>query len=303
MGFDGMTQPARRMVLRLRILGEACMGHEDLGETSPIVAIYRELQALHPNWYVEIGKPSGAGWIAGTDLRTAKQGPFNVLLSDIGARLYTSDRRTIAASFALRYAWSSGIAIAPYLLYHCVPKISLDNVSFKFRANTSFERAALHGPEGVMLQQERVLEHPCVELISSPKALLSRLRDALVQQAEPIVAALYNWSHFSIRGSWGLITSSWGAQFFNIFSEIDGQERGLPHVRQLFEGTDVVSQMQPDFYPVTYRHVTHVYHRRASCCRFYKIPQGQLCASCPIVPQEERVRQNLAYMKHLSEHR
>ena len=279
------------------------MRREDLAETSPIVSIYRKLQALHPNWYVEIGQPRGAGWIAGTELRTALQGPFNVLLSEIGEQLHTADRRTIAASFALRYAWSSGIAIAPYLLYQCVPKISLDNVSFKFRANTSFERAALHVPEGVMLRQDRSVEHPSVEVLSSPKTLLGRLRDGLVQQAEPIVKALYDWSHFSIRGSWGQITSSWGSQFFNIFREINEQERGLSHVRQLFEGSDVVSQMQPAFYPVTYQHVTHVYHHRASCCRFYKIPQGQLCASCPIVSQEERVRRNQAYMKYLLEHR
>ena len=232
-----------------------------------------------------------------TDLRTAIQGPFNALLSHIGETFHTSDRRTIAASFALCYSWSSGIAIAPYLFRQCVPKISLDNVSFKFHDNTFFEQAALHQPEGVMLQQEGLARHPFIQSLSSPKALLCWLRDSLVHQAEPIVEALYAWSGFSIRGIWGLITSSWGAQFINICGEIDGQEGGLPQVRQFFEGNDVVSQMQPHFYPVTYQNVTHVYHRRASCCRFYRIPQGEYCASCPIVPQEERVQRNKAYMK------
>jgi len=84
-------------------------------------------------------------------LMTAGEGPFQALLARIGERLHTTDHRTIAASFALRYGWSSGIAMAPYLLYSCVPKITLDNVSFKFSENTSFERVALHHPEGVML--------------------------------------------------------------------------------------------------------------------------------------------------------
>jgi hypothetical protein len=278
------------------------MRHEDPAETSPIVAMYRELQAMHPNWYVEIGQPTGMGWIAGMDLTTAMQGPFHSLLSAIGGGLHTSDRRTIAASFALRYGWSSGIAIAPYLFYHCVPRISLDNVSFKFRDNTSFERAAVHRPEGAILRQDGVTEHPSMQVLPSPKALVSWLRDSLVQQAEPIVAALYDWSHFSIRGTWGMITSSWGSQFINLFGELNGQEQGLPHVREFFQGSDVAAQMQPDFYPVTYQRVTHIYHRRASCCRFYKIPQGDLCASCPIVSQEERVRRNQTYMKHLLEH-
>ena len=119
------------------------MNHADLDETPPIVAIFRDLQASHSNWHVEIGQPSGTGWIAGTDLRTAIQGPFDALLSAIGEGLHTSDRRTIVASFALCYGWSSGIAIAPYLFYQCVPKISLDNVSFKFHANTLFETSGL----------------------------------------------------------------------------------------------------------------------------------------------------------------
>jgi len=279
------------------------MRYEAIGETSPVISIYRELQRIHPTWHVEIGEPQGQGWIAGTDLRTASHGPFNALLTHAAERLHTSDRRTIAASFVMCYSWSSGIAIAPYLFRQCVPKISLDNVSFKFHENTFFQKAALHRPEGVMLQQDGSAVHPLIQSLSQPTELLDRLRNGLIQQAEPIVEALYNWSHFSIRGLWGLVTSSWATQFFNIYGEIDGQESGLQHVRQFFQGNDIVAQMQPDFYPVTFRNVTHIYHRRASCCRFYKIPQGQLCASCPIVSHEERLQRNQAYMKYLLERR
>jgi FhuF 2Fe-2S C-terminal domain len=275
------------------------MRHEDIGANSPIIAIYRELQQKHPNWHVDIGEPPERGWIRGTDLRTAKHGPFNALLSRTGEQFQTLDRRTIAASFALCYGWSSGIAIAPYLFRQCVPKISLDNVSFRFHENAFFQRAALHQPEGVILQQEGSAPHPSIQWISSPQALLARLRDELIQQADPVVEALYDWSHFSMRGIWGLMASSWGAQFINISGEIDGQEWGLPRVRQFFKGDDLVAQMQPDFYPVTFRNMTHVYHRRASCCRFYKFPQGQLCASCPIVSHEERLQRNRAYMQYL----
>jgi ferric iron reductase protein FhuF len=274
---------------------------EHLDKTSPIVAVLQALRARHANWYVELGQPAGRGWIAGSDLTIATEGPFNALLSAMGERLQTSDRRTIAASFALRYSWSCGIAIAPYLLHGCVPKITLDNVSFRFHEGTAFERAALHQPLGVMLQQDGVPEHPCIQSLPTPEALLRCLRISLVQQAEPVVEALYDWSKFSRRGIWGMITSSWGSQFFNIFGEIDGQEKGLACARHLFEGDDLASEMQPDFYPVRCKGITHVYHRRASCCRFYKLPGGQLCASCPIVSQDERLQRNQAYMKMLIE--
>ena len=275
---------------------------DDCRKTSPIIATYRELQAIRPNWYVEIGHPRGTGWIDGTDFRTAIEGPFNTLLSHIGERLHTTDRRTIAASFALRYGWSSGVAIAPYILHQCVPEISLENMSFKFNENTLFERVALHQPKGVMLQQDGVAHHPFIQFIPTPKALLSCLRTSLVQQAQPVIDALYGWSRFSIRGIWGMITSSWGSQFMNICDVLDEQKNGLACVLQLFEGDDLVSQMQPHFYPITYSNITHMYHRRASCCRYYRLEKRQYSASCPLISQEDRMQRNQAWMKHILEH-
>jgi hypothetical protein len=277
------------------------MNFEEGKAPSPIIAIYQELWARHPKWYVEIGRPRGTGWIPGTALMTAREGPFQALLVRIGEQLHTADRRTIAASFAVRYGWSAGVAMAPYLLYHCVPKITLDNVSFKFNENGSFERAALHHPEGVMLPQDGMAPHPSIQWLSSPQALIEWLRTSLMQQAQPIVDTLYEWSHFSLRGIWGMITSAWGSQFIHIFGEIGEQIQGLSCVRQFFEGNDVVSQMQPQFYPVTYEHVTHVYHRGASCCRYYLLRQGHYCASCPLISQEERLQRQRAWMKHLIE--
>jgi ferric iron reductase protein FhuF len=270
-------------------------------EASPITVVFQELRAIRSNWHVEIGRPSGTGWIRGADFRTARSGPFNALLTDIGERLRTSDKRTIAASFALRYGWSAGIAIAPFLLRQCVPNIALDNVSFKFHENTTFERAALHEPEGVMLPQEGVTAHPSVRWLPDQNALMAALRASLVRQAQPIVEALYEWSHFAERGSWGMITSSWASQLMNICAVVAEQKHGLPYASKLFEGDDVVACMRPTFYPVTYRHVTHVYHRRASCCRYYKLPHGDLCASCPLVGEEERIQRNQEYMRHLLE--
>ncbi len=47
---------------------------------------------------------------------------------------------------------------------------------------------------------------------------------------------------------------------------------------------------------VTYLDATHLYQRRASCCRIYLLPRMELCASCPLVSQEERLARR-AWMK------
>ncbi len=45
--------------------------------------------------------------------------------------------------------------------------------------------------------------------------------------------------------------------------------------------------------------MTHIYHRRATCCRYYLVPQGHYCASCPLISQAQRVQRNRAWMPDL----
>jgi len=255
---------------------------------SPIETAYTALRALNANWSVEIGRPSGAGWIHGEALRDARRGPFNDLLVRIGERAGTTDRRTVAASFALRFGWASAMAIAPYLKHGCVPDIALDNVAFKFKESTFFERTAIYQPRGAT---------------GDPEALLRTLRHALVAQATPVVEALYQWSGFARRGTWGMLTSSWASQFTGLCDTPDDQRGMLPVIDTFFRGNDDAALMQPRMHPVTCGTITHLYQRRASCCRYYLLPQGDLCASCPLVSQETRVRLNVEWMQAQLERR
>jgi hypothetical protein len=262
-----------------------------------LVEIYEALGALDASWRVEIGRPSGPGWMAGDDFRTAAAGPFNQLLTRIGERAGTADKRTIAASFALRFGWASAIAIAPYLRFRCVPDISLDNVSFKFRESTFFERTAIHAPRGLVVRDDPRAAHPMLTTVENEEALLAALRTALVEQSRPVVDALYSWSGFAPRGTWGQLTSSWASHFTALCEDPHDQRRMLPQIEALFAGHDIVAEMQPRMHAVTCLGVTHLYQRRASCCRYYLLPQGNLCASCPLVSHDERLERNRAWMK------
>jgi hypothetical protein len=270
---------------------------------SPVAWIYEALRALDASWNVEIGTPSGAGWIAGADLRDAQAGPFLDLLLRIGGRARTADRRTIAASFALRFGWASAMAIAPYLRFQCVPDISLDNVSFKFKASTFFERTAIHVPRGTVTASDRRAGHAMLSTVPDAQALLRELRHALASQAAPVVEALYDWSGFARKGTWGMLTSSWAAQFTALCEDRNDQRAVLPAIEALFTGGDEVYKMRPRMHAVACGDTVHAYQRRASCCRWYLLPQGELCASCPLVSHEERVQRNVAWMKQQLERR
>ncbi len=262
---------------------------------SPIEPILAQCRGS-ASWSTDVGRPQAPGWIAGSDLRNAHDGPLNTLLTRIGERAQTTDRRTIAASFAVRYGWASAMGIAPCVLNDCVPDISLENISLKFRDSTFLERTAVHEPRGTLVEGAPGADHPQVTRVATRDLLLRELRAALVVQSSPVVDALHAWSGFSRRGTWGLLTSSWAAHVTGLFAGND-QRAVLPALRQLFAGDDLAAVMQPRLHAVTYGRVTHLYQRRASCCRWYLLPKGELCTSCPLVSHEERVVRNLAWMR------
>lgn len=267
--------------------------------TSPVVDVFDALRAANPRWHIAIGNPGTEdGWIPGTAFRTPDAGPFGELLTRMQARLATPDRMTVAASFALRFGWAASVAIAPYLLHRCVPDISLDNISVKFRVDTLFERTAVHVPRGTMLRSE-ASRHSCIETVASDEALRARLRQALFEQTQPVVDALRKWSGFAPKGTWGQITSSWASQFIAVYERRGCQADAKPVIEAFFAGSDDVARMQPALHPVTLGEVTHLYQRRASCCRFYLLPGKDLCASCPLVSHDDRVARNLAFMKKM----
>lgn len=266
---------------------------------SPLQAAFARLRAIDSKWQIEVGEPSGDPyWLRGTDMVTACDGPFRILLERIADRLRTRDRRTVAASFALRFGWTASAAIGPVMISGCLPSVVLGNVSFRFREDTLFERTTVHELRGFAIRAADDRQHPKIQTLMDLDALIQQLRWELSAQAAPVVEALYEWSGFSRKGSWGMITSSWASQFTNIAGKVSNQVDALRYTEKFFSGSDEIARMRPRLKPVHLGEVTHLYQRRASCCRYYLLPQGNLCASCPLVSDEERHRRNLEWMKH-----
>lgn len=279
---------------RIRLAGGAAGSTQ---QKSPIETAIRALNTLDTRWSADVGVPHGREWIHGVDFTTADAGPFHSLLLRIGERMGTRDRRTIAASFALRFGWSASLAIAPYLVHRCVPDVGLDNIALRFREDTLFERAAIHSPRGTLLAEPMAVPHPLVRFAAQDHELLAELRRQLYEQTKPVVEALYQWSGFSRMGSWGQITGAWSARFAEVYESLGTPAEAQSKLRSFFAGSDEICRMQPRLYPIAIGTKTQLCQRRASCCRYYLLPGGSLCASCPLVSQGERLDRNLAWMK------
>lgn len=257
-------------------------------DRSPVAGIYQKLRALHAGWGVELGRPTGAGWVTGDAFRDATSGPFRALLERIGTRSQTDDRRTIAGSFALHFGWTSAMAIAPFLRFHCVPDCSLGNIAIRFNASAYVDGTAVYDARGTVVPDDPSAQHPAMRTVPNDQALLRALRDVLVAQSAPVVEAVFAWSAFAERATWGVLTSLWASHFIALWRVHDDQRPLARMLDDFFAGDDVVAEMRPEMTLVESGGSVHLHLRRASCCRFYLVPAGGLCASCPLGSEGER---------------
>jgi ferric iron reductase protein FhuF len=70
---------------------------------------------------------------------------------------------------------------------------------------------------------------------------------------------------------------------------MEDAERIVAIATALFNDPRPFFLMRPRFYAVSSGARAQACHRRASCCIYYRLPQGSLCASCPLLPFDESV--------------
>jgi hypothetical protein len=197
---------------------------------SSLTAIYKTIGSVNPDWQAEFGVRQGDGWIRGSELENPDDQSFGDLLSRIGERVETHDRTVIAHAFFDRFRWSAGAAIAPYLLWQCIPDIRLSNISLKFCDQTLFQKLSLHEPRAVVLQGRIMGNHEVVEWsdhnsegvaerpdlmahITSDSTFTGALRNVLIGHAEPVGESLHEWSKCFKRSLWEQLLTSWALQF------------------------------------------------------------------------------------------
>lgn len=261
--------------------------------TSGSEAFKARLGDSHLADQISFGTPKGPGWMYISDLTAPEAGPLRDLLETIGERAGTSDPKIIAAAFAARLGWSSVIGILPCLLTGGVPDLTPDNVHLKFGSHTLFEATALARLEWHNMPIPAAT-HDGVALLTAKQLdrALPLLSENLHLYTQPIVEALHHHTRFSKRGIWGQVYAGWGSVFAAVAGHYAQAEDALPLIENFFKLPVVDPGMAPRFYALRHLDRAHVFHKRASCCLFYRLPQGSLCASCPLETSDNRYARN-----------
>ncbi len=204
------------------------------------------------------------------------------------------NRKAASASLLLRLGWAGGFAIGSYLACRRAP--ILRDYAVSFSPTMLLQSIWIRDAHFVGACDDPLAGRP--EWIESIGAndLRRRLLESLVAFAEPLISTQHTWSGFSRHALWAMVTSSWAEQFANIARQIGNEPRGVQEARAIFELVPELSRAAPLLYAVHDGQAVRTCQRRSACCLYFKSSTRYFCASCPIIPESERLERNRAWV-------
>lgn len=255
----------------------------------PILETIGRLNRLALHIPIESDPAADGPWIGGPALSAPDAPPLKRVMDGLSRQGFGMDRRAAAASFMLRFGWSSGYAIGAYMLDRRVPV--LDGLALRFHERYMFLNGVRAG--GPIFHSLPGDTHPDARPTAGPEALAETLFTELHGHAAPVVRALHVWSGFSERALWAMVTSSWSAQFANLGEALGRPAQALAQARQLFAMAEAtLRRALPEVYLVESQGRAGICHKRAACCLYFKAPGADYCASCPLIPEPDRLASN-----------
>lgn len=243
-----------------------------------LAGLRRRVASLTGQLRLEVDPADRNGWIDSDALGEPDAGPLGDLYARFVAAGFGSSRRATAASLLLRYGWASGFQIGAWLDSGVV--LHVDRFALKFSQSTLVE--------AIWVQQARI-ERPLSEA-----AARAALLDSLIAFTEPLIANQHVWSRFSRHALWSMVVSSWAAQFAAIGERLHRRDEAVREGQRMFALNPEIARAAPDVYTVEGPR-PRVCQRRSACCLYYKGPAKHFCASCPIIPEAERLERNRQY--------
>jgi hypothetical protein len=263
------------------------------GAAAPDEAI-RAVSALQLHFEVIAAADGDPGWIGAQALIAPAEGPLAALLSQFGTLGLAPSQKGASASLLLRIGWASGFVIGAYLAAGIVPNVR--DYALRFSARGMLNGLWVRSMTLTRLASSDNADDLEPDQCLSRDALRRALLGSLLEFTEPILEALHRWSRFSRHALWSMVTSSWAEQFISIARQLGDHRLGAREAQALFALDARVADAAPELYPVHAGDQDSTCQRRASCCLYYRSPRRDFCASCPIIPADERLERNRGWV-------
>ncbi|WP_026370887.1 IucA/IucC family C-terminal-domain containing protein [Kallotenue papyrolyticum] len=263
-----------------------------------LTATLARLERLAPTLGAPLIERPTDGWMAARDWISDRR-RLDDALAHIAATYRVPDwqpttryRHVVAAFLINSYAWFlPAAAIAAYLTEKRVPDLDPDNVVVRLRSPDEgglFEIGLLSSRMAVLPDDpaagaaEATVLHDTVQL----RAWLRRRIEA---HMAPLIEAVHRHTGFSRRAQWNLVADDCAALFLWIGQRIGAEERACVEGRAFVGAAGSPMQASRTAYiTLDVGGQRHTFRKRGGCCLYYRLPGGQHCSTCALLPAQER---------------
>lgn len=218
------------------------------------------------------------GWITEEQLCQVGEDPLRGMLHTLQTKGFGRNRKGTAASLLLRLGWAAGLPVGAHLL-------SQSTVSYK-RFALRFSQMTLLQAVGV---EELEVDDSLRNDAEARRAIVAR---QLLMMSAGTVEALHKWSNYSYKALWSMVASSWAAQIYGMCEALGRDDIAQNEADEIIRLTGIPQAARPHLYSIETDGQSRVCQRRAACCLYYKSEKNNYCASCPLVPELERLQRN-----------
>jgi hypothetical protein len=95
-----------------------------------------------------------------------------------------------------------------------------------------------------------------------------------------------------------MAASSWAGQFANVACQLGDEARGVAEARATLAQVPEIARAAPLLYEVRSGGASRTCQRMRACCLYFKgSGNRRFCASCPIIPEAERLERNRVWIE------
>lgn len=243
---------------------------------------------------------AGRGWLSITELAAEGTPYLAEVFERVVTHYKTADTQANAALWFGQYAFAVAVVpIACYLADQRVPTLLPGDVWTRFDEEGNIGGLAWCNRSFAALADDPDAAHPDCRVLPSGAALRDHLRDQIIAQLAPMVAAVRARSSFGKAGMWALAADT-SASAFTWVARLLGNEAGGAAEARLFSASPSPLRRKRDFIRVDHCGLSYYMLDRVSCCLYYKVEGGGYCSNCPHRPQEERVELIKGWLEKLA---
>jgi hypothetical protein len=264
------------------------------GPEHPLIAGLRSAGSFSPYFDMPVVGAETQGLVKAADLYLGDDERLRHLVVTYGHEAWgTTNNHVAGSAFIIAYLTRLVYpVIGQYVLQRRVPKVSLDNLFFRFTSGR-INATLLNQPLFAALPDDPAAEHSNALIVTNKTALYQLLKEWLFESnVELVIAALHRAARASVRVSQNAAAASCAQAFHRLYPIAEDSDRVLRDAKTFFEDPTSLIYQQVSMEVMEHGGKRGLFARRAGCCLVWRTRRSNgYCSNCILQPRQEQDQQ------------